>query len=183
MSKPLRIVPILQALTITGFVVAAGLLLWRTDATVQSIAPVLPSLSNLAPVASSTSAALSDTIVNANIFSLSRSAPDDRTFAAGSSDALPEVDAADSISVNAFVADSFSGPSADPVPHLYGVVDGPAGAAALLRLDGRHSAAQLYREGDGAAGYRVRKIGVDRVELDGPSGGIVLHMNRKGNTP
>jgi hypothetical protein len=179
-----RLVTILQGITACGALSAVLLLAWPADTRVAPMAPVLPVLAaNVAPPPQPSAAAMTDSIVNANLFSLTRTAPDDRTFAAAPSDAVIDASPAESFSADAVVDDSLTGGAMEPVPQLYGVVDGPNGLAALLRLDGASRSARLYREGDGAAGYRVRRIGADRVEMDGPSGGVVLHLHTKGKAP
>jgi hypothetical protein len=179
-----RLVTMLQSITACGVVSAVFLLAWPADASVEPMAPALPALAASAtPALQPSAAAMTDSIVNANMFSLTRSAPDDRTFASAPSDAVIDASPAESFSADAVVDDSLSVGASEPVPKLYGVVDGPSGLAALLRLNGASRGARLYREGDGAAGYRVRRIGADRVELDGPSGGVVLHLHTKGKAP
>ena len=183
MRAPLQLVPILQGVTVTGLVAAAVLLAWPPDVDVAPITPTLPALAAAAPGLRTTSASLTDSIVDANIFSLTREAPDNRTFVAAPVDPTADAAFSNSSSANAGVGDSLGTTNADPVPHLYGVVNGPLGTAALLRLDPARKGSRLFHIGEGAAGFRVRSIGVDRVELDGPSGAVVQTLTSKGETP
>ena len=179
----MRLVPILQAVTVTGLLVAGALFAWPPNITVAPIAPTLPALAAAVPPMATTAAALTDSVVSANIFSLTREAPLDRTFVAAPIDPQADPMASGLVIANGGIGDSLATPDADPVPHLYGVVDGPQGAAALLRLDPQRKGSRLFHLGDGAGGYRVRSIGRDRVELDGPNGAIVLTLSPKAATP
>ena len=179
----MKLVPILQAVTVAGLAAAAVLLAWPPNVRVEPIAPTLPKLAAAAPALPRAATSLTDSIVNANIFSLTREAPDDRTFVAAPVDPTVDASAANSSTANAGVGDSLATTNGDPVPHLYGVVNGPLGTAVLLRLDPARRGSRLFHIGEGAAGYRVRRIGADRVELDGPSGAVVLTLTSKGETP
>jgi hypothetical protein len=183
MSTPLRLVPLLQAVTVTGLLAAAALFAWPVNTTVAPIAPTLPALAAAVPPMSATTSALTDTIVSANVFSLTRKAPLDRTFVAAATDQQVDLTPTGSYTANGGIGDSLSTPDSDPVPHLYGVVAGPQGTAALLRLDAARRGSRLFLLGEGAAGYRVRSIGTDRVELDGPTGAIVLTLSAKAGEP
>jgi hypothetical protein len=112
-----------------------------------------------------------DVIVNANIFSFSRKAParryDPLTFGT-EAEALPQPVAAAPV-----VSDE------DAVPKLYGIVGGPDGAAALLRLDAAIAGALLYRAGEKGGAYRVVEIHEQSVVLSGPSGRITLRLVRQ----
>ncbi len=183
MSMATKLVPMLQAVTVAGLAAAAVLLAWPPDVSVAPIAPTLPALAAAAPALPAAATSLTDSIVNANIFSLTREAPDDRTFVAAPVDPTVDATMANSSTANAGVGDSLATTNGDPVPHLYGVVNGPLGTAVLLRLDPARRGSRLFHIGEGAAGYRVRRIGADRVELDGPSGAVVLTLTSKGETP
>ncbi|MES3033948.1 MAG: hypothetical protein V4813_08115 [Gemmatimonadota bacterium] len=185
MTATRHLVPVLQGVTVAALAAAASLLLWPPDVQVAPADPVLPALVALPPVVASPAAALSDSIVNANIFSVTREAPDDRTVAVTPGDAPVLEVTSGEYDADAGIADSSGTASADaaPVPALYGVVHGPMGRAALLRLDPGITGARLFRLGEGAGGYRLRSIGADRVELSGPTGAIVLELVAKGGTP
>ena len=183
MSSRLRLVPILQAVTVTGLIAAAALFAWPPNATVAPIAPTLPALAVAVPHMSTTTSALTDTIVNANVFSLTRKPPTNRTFVAAPTEPQVELTPSGSYIANGGIGDSLATAGGDPVPHLYGVVDGSQGAAALLRLDPARRGSRLFHLGEGAAGYRVHSIGADRVELDGPTGATVLTLSTKAGTP
>lgn len=176
----MRVVPILQAVTVTGALAATALFAWSPDTTVAPLAPTLPPLSAAVPAMTTTAAVLTDSIVHANIFSLTRRAPANRTFAGAPVD--PQADAGTGTPY-AMSGDSLATTDADPVPHLYGVVNGPEGAAVLMRLDPNRRGSRLFHLGEGVAGYRVRSIGADRVELSGPTGVVVLTLAPKEGTP
>jgi len=182
MSTRTRLVPILQAVTVTGLLATVAVLAWPKNTTVAPLAPSLPAIAAHAPSMPANATALTDSIVNANIFSLTREAPDARTFAAGPSDPM-----SDSVSTTfgdaSVPADPGSTADSDPVPALYGVVDGPNGRAALLRLDASRKGSRLFQLGESAGGYRVRSIGADRVELVGPAGSVVLELAVRRVTP
>jgi hypothetical protein len=127
-----------------------------------------------------TASALTDSIVGANIFSLTREAPTSRTFVGGPVDPLLASAASPSDSTGGV---EMTSTDSEPVPALYGVVNGPLGAAALLRLDPAARGSRLFHLGEGVAGYRVRSIGADRVELSGPTGPVVLTLAVRGATP
>ena len=179
-----RLVLVLQGITLVALAVSAVLLAWPHRIGVSSEAPVLPTLAARVAVDSTPVAGLTDSIVNANIFSLTREAPEERTFVASATDGVVGDVPAGEYGADAGLMDSTStgAPELEPVPALYGIVNGPAGRAALLRLDPNTTSARLFQLGEGAAGYRVRSIGANRVELTGPSGPVVLELVAKGGT-
>jgi hypothetical protein len=180
MTSSRRLVLLLQVVTALGSAAAAALLLWPNTPAVASIAPTLPALIADVPSMTTDVSELTDSIVNANMFSLTRKAPAERTFVAAPVDPLV---VADGTMPSGVAIDSTVATDGDPVPALYGVVNGPLGSAALLRLDPTRSGSRLYRLGEGVGGYRVRSIGADRVELDGPAGSTVLTLQTRGGTP
>lgn len=173
----------LQVFTVVAFGLAAALLVWPPNTTVAPIAPTLPALAAAAPEIPSSSTALTDSIVDGNIFSLTREAPVARTFAAAPVDPTDVGPASGVTSADGGVGESLASSDADPVPSLYGVVNGPLGPAALLRLDNARRGSRLFHLGEGSGGYKVRSIGKDNVELDGPSGAVVLTLTSHGVTP
>lgn len=66
--------------------------------------------------------------------------------------------------------------ASDDVPKLFGTMLSADGASALLRLDRRVAAPQLFREGDRAGGYRVVKISERAVTLAGTTGPLTLRL-------
>ena len=114
-------------------------------------------------------ASSADAIIDGNIFSASRKAPP-RRF----NPAEPDEPASAPPVENAEV----SADDEEAVPHLFGIVIGPVGATALLRLDRESPDAQIYREGDRGGRYRIVKINERSVILDGPSGRIELRLPR-----
>ncbi len=89
MTATRHLVPVLQGVTVAALAAAASLLLWPPDVQVAPADPVLPALVALPPVVASPAAALSDSIVNANIFSVTREAPDVTVFKMVGKAALP----------------------------------------------------------------------------------------------
>ena len=122
-----------------------------------------------------------DRVVHTDIFSPRRSAPSRRyTFG----EASPELDAAPADPSPSSLAgepmDSTTASTAnDAVPHLYGTMQGPTGATALLRLEADVSEPRLFRVGDRAGGYRVTDIGDRSVTLMGSSGRVVLRLKQR----
>lgn len=179
----MRLVPVLQAVTVTGLIAAAALLAWPPDTAVAPVAPTLPALAAAAPAIPTIASTLTDSIVTSNLFSLTRKAPDARTFAAAPVDPTLDMSGSGSTTANGGIGDSLATTGLEPVPHLYGVVNGPQGAAVLLRLDSNRRGSRLFHLGEGAAGYTVHSIGADRVELTGPTGAVVLTLAPKEGTP
>ncbi|MBC7843166.1 MAG: hypothetical protein H7099_12675 [Gemmatimonadaceae bacterium] len=179
----MRLVPVLQAVTVAGLIAAAALLAWPPNSTVVPVAPTLPALAAAAPAMATDASAFTDSIVSSNLFSLTRKAPDARTFAAAPVDPTFDMSGSGSMTANGGIGDSLATTGLEPVPHLYGVVNGPQGAAVLLRLDTNRRGSRLFHLGEGAAGYTVRSIGADRVELTGPTGAVVLTLAPKEGTP
>jgi hypothetical protein len=177
-------VRLLQIATAIGAVLAMAFLLWPVRVDVAPIVPIVMAAQDASVAPLANRMAQRDSILDANIFSPSRTAPDERTMATVATDGTLPVDApADSFTVGGGVGDTLVARADDRVPALYGIVDGVDGRAALLRLDASRPGAHLYRVGDGAAGYRVRSIGADRAEITGPQGGMVLHLSSRGHTP
>jgi hypothetical protein len=176
----------MQVSTAIGLLLAAALLLWPADTSVTAAPPPLAFSTAEPPKAAVGVQAVTDSIIATNLFSLSRQAPVSRTFVAAPSDAAPPPDTyvADSATnLNGALGDSLEPESTERVPRLYGVVDGPLGTAALLRLTRASRAARLFRVGDGAGGYTVQRILADRVMLSGPSGSVVLRLSQQRKEP
>ena len=154
----------LRGVTLTAAAIAVAALLWPPSLPRTEIAPagLGASPSVLREVAE---ADVPGRIAQGNIFSSTRSAPRTRYRPNGSGAEEPGL--ADE-SVTASVG----------VPELYGIVPGPSGAAALMRLDATVEGAQLYREGDRGGRYRVDRIGDDTVVLTGPAGRVELRLGR-----
>lgn len=183
MRFPTRFVPVMRATAAVALATALVLLAWPPDTDVAPVAPALPALTPSVPPMPKDLTALTDSIVDANIFSLSREAPRSRTYVAEPVDPIQDSASTGLYGADAGVPDSLTLPSPDRVPALYGVVDGPTGRAALLRLDATRRGAQLYRIGEGVGSTRVRSIGADRVELSGPAGRVVLRMGPSRSAP
>ena len=183
-----RLVTVLKVTTAVSVACALAALLWPTRLQVTPVAPALAAVG-----APDTQLVAGDTltgemIVDANIFSPSRQRPESRTVAREGVAVAEPVDEMgfavdDTVSADAMAADGVAERTEDAVPRLYGVVDGVAGPQALLRLERARPGATLYREGDRAGGYRVRRIDADRVALDGPRGGLVLRLMPRRSTP
>jgi hypothetical protein len=168
-----RLEPVLRALTALFVVIALGALLWPSSAPRAEIAPAGL---DAAPTKRSASVAAADqstrAIIAGNIFSASRTAPRARY-----NPFEPDPVAVEPAFGNG-VIDSPAIPDEDAVPRLFGIVVGPAGTTALMRLDPQQSEAQLYREGDRGGVYRVVKVTQQSVTLSGPRGQTVLQLKR-----
>ena len=184
MKTSARLVPMLRGITLVALIASVLLLAWPQRIAVSTVPPALPTLTTRVPESSATARGLTDSIVNANIFSLTREAPEERTFVASATEGIAGDTPSGEYGADAGLMDTTAAGSSalEPVPALYGIVNGPAGRAALLRLDPNTTSARLFQLGEGAAGYRVRSIGADRVELTGPSGPVVLELVAKGGT-
>jgi hypothetical protein len=164
----------LRALTV-AFVTVGGVALLRSPAVPDGeLLPEgldTPTSSGAHHVLPNADPGAAERVVTGNIFSSARRAPRARydPFAPTPDPFAPSASDPD-MSAPATAADP------DAVPRLYGMVTGPAGAAALLRLDPGKPEAQLYREGERGGAYRVEKIDGQSVVLVGPSGRIVLRL-------
>ena len=123
-------------------------------------------------------------IVRGNLFSLSRRTPSSRfvappgTFAGDPAPAAPIAPFDGTLSESPASNDVASEANAsgdDAVPRLYGIVTVDGRRSALLRLV-RGRAPSLYGDGEGAGGYRVREVRVDRVLLQTPSGTRTMRL-------
>ncbi len=160
--------------------IVAGFALLRPPSVPDATLPVdglaAPTLPH-APITHDAAARV-QTILQANLFSAARTPP-----AVRYSPLEPDAENVDAMFFEEPDADPGAG-GEDEVPKLYGTVIGPAGPIALLRLDPARPDAQVYREGDRAAGWRVHRINEQSVVLDGPEGRIVLRLIRpEGSTP
>lgn len=173
----------LQTVTGAALLCTAALLAIPSQAAVVPRVPTLPPMQAQEPAPLVNTTALSDSIVNANIFSLAREAPDERTFVAAAADTLPETEAAVPFETDVASGDPAMSVPTNRVPALFGVVNGPAGRAALLRLDAATAGARLFRAGEGTAGYTVRSIGADRVVLHGASGSVTVTLSTRDSVP
>jgi hypothetical protein len=117
-------------------------------------------------------AAAAELVIASNIFSSSRRAPATRYDPY----APPPDPYAPTLQEYGTPEPMADAPDPDAVPRLFGIVTGPAGPAALLRLDPASPQARLYRAGERGAAYRVEKIEGQEVVLVGPSGRIVLRL-------
>jgi len=164
----------LRALTAIFVLSALGALLWR-PATGALRAPDADFDAAPAPSVAVAAAdpATTESIIAANIFSPSRTPPAARyqPLAIGDDAAAAEV-------ANAAPADATMVDAEDAVPRLYGVIAGPHGRAALLRLDPDAPDAQLLREGESSGSYRVVRINEQSVVLTGPAGRVELRLIR-----
>jgi hypothetical protein len=112
-----------------------------------------------------------ETVLDANIFSVTRARPRNRYDPYGS---LPNAPPA--MTPGSYEPDVTPLSPEETVPRLFGTVVGPGGAAALLRLDPATPEARLYREGESGGRYRVVRILDQSVVLMGPNGSITLRL-------
>ncbi len=108
-------------------------------------------------------------VVANNVFAASRRAPGRRYAPATDASAAPDAAVGDpGIAFDpAFSADS---------PSLMGTVIDALGARALLMAPAVDSLPKFYTVGERIGAYRIRRIEVGRVTLDGPNGRIVLQL-------
>jgi hypothetical protein len=166
-----RLEPALRALAAIFLIIAIAGLFWPSGPSRAVIAPELQSAPTKQTIAAQP--AVADAIIASNIFSSSRKPPRSRynPFEPEPTpvETIPDVGAAEPV------------PDEDAVPRLFGIVIGPRGAEALLRLDRTIPDAQLYKEGDRAGVYRVVKVEAQSVTLTGPRGRVVLQLKRPEN--
>lgn len=167
----------LRACTLAGGIGAVAAAAWPVDAPPAPMA-VRPATDD---AASDRPAPDADAVIRTNLFSPTRRAPAAREQLA-TLDTFPEPTVAgDGAGMTG--SDVAAGFDAQPVPQLLGIVDGPGGARALLRLDADKARAALFGVGDGTNGWRVVAIGGTSVTLDGPSGRQVVSLQARSGTP
>jgi hypothetical protein len=179
---PQRRIRTLMGITVAGAVVALGALLRAPDVRVAPRPLALAPAGVASAVDVRVDPARVDEVLAGNIFSPQRRRPQQRTMLAvvdGVADSLApavamEGDIAPSAVTDPSVAAAIR--TEDAVPRLYGVVSDGRGYAALLRLDRTQPGAALYREGERAGAYAVRRIESDRVWLNGPRGAQSLRL-------
>ena len=164
-----------------ALVAVAGLVVLALPAAPDSVGAV-PSHSVALPLTKTAAAVPSDsaaiaTILRANIFSDARRpvpAPGRPDVAANGISAAPGTTA----NISRPVADDSAPPAprSPDGPRLFGIIPGPDGPLALLRLDSPGTAALPYHVGDRAGRYRVVSIGDRDVVIDGPAGRRTLRM-------
>ena len=185
---PQRRVQLLMGATFAGVLAAVALLLRAPDVAVTPRAVALPAVSATVAEGVSVDSSRIDEVLNGNVFSPQRRRPVQRTLLAAAEPTLDttasmQAMAGDVAGVPSVPADSSSARVEDGVPRLYGVVVNDGVTGALLRLDRSRPGAALYREGDRAGGFVVRRIEVDRVALDGPRGALWLRLAPRRNVP
>jgi hypothetical protein len=162
----------LRALTALFVVVALFALVWQPAIPDAAIPPSgLAAFNTNAPPATTGNAHVVDAIVTSNIFAASRVAPA-RRYDPAAFDAQTTSPEPDAVITDVMMTGDAR------VPQLFGIVAGPSGASALLRLDVNSEDATLYRVGDRDGGYRVDEINEQSVVLTGPAGRIVLRLNK-----
>ena len=152
--------------------VAAVALAWPAHVPTRTVAP--PGIDRIATKAATprtltANSDAADAVIAGNIFNATRTAPPRR---------YNPTEPDESVIVAPPEPEQIEANDEESVPHLFGVVIGPAGATALLRLDATIPEAQIYREGDAAGGYRIVKINERSVILDGPTGRFELRLKR-----
>lgn len=105
-------------------------------------------------------------MVRANLFSATRQAPRSR-FVLPGQELTPDLTAVPTAPV---VSDDVA---------LQGVVTLDGVARALIRFPGADSVPKLVQVGDRVSGYRVRRIGADRVELSSSAGTRTVRLLRR----
>jgi hypothetical protein len=180
-----RLLLALKGVTVAGAVATGAIVATPPAVSVTPVAPVIARTRTAPAAVPDSSPEAAALVVATNVFSPTREAPDERTYAGDGDGAWSDDDdAATGAGDVAFdggmpASDSTSTAAEDPVPHLYGIVQGPAGEAALLRLDRAGKGGRLFRIGDGAGGWRVASIGTEQVTLAGAGGTRVLRLARR----
>lgn len=150
-------------------VLGVALLVWPVGR-VSPSAAAANSATVSAPNATSRSSAegdaLAEQIVNTNLFSATRRAPRERFVLPGTT-TMPDP--------STYLLPP--GTVMDAGPVLYGIVTVDGTRRALLQLH-PDSAPRVAAVGQRLAGYRVRAIGADRVELSSSSGSRVVRLSR-----
>lgn len=163
-----------------GAAATVGIVAIAPSARVVPVAPVVAPVRQAPPAVPDSSAEAADLVINTNVFSPTREAPPGRTYASRGDEPAAAGDVAydTGLPADTTAADDGSGvtPTEDPVPHLYGIVQGTAGDAALLRLDRAAKGGRLYHVGEGSGGWRVAAIGADRVTLASGEGTRVVRL-------
>lgn len=157
---------------LTVFLVVAGVLFWvleppipRVEAS-QSPARSGSSGSRSVAPASGRTVADANAIVEGNMFSASRAAPRVRYTppTAGSSGIINEPATVEMAAVPV------------ELPRVYGVMNGPSGAMALIQPDSAGASGRIFREGDRVGVFRIEKILGASIIVRGPSGRVEIHV-------
>ena len=118
------------------------------------------------PLSDSRSDSSMGSMVRTNLFSATRQSPRARFVLPGQEPLMTPV------------ADPVTSLSTDGL-ELQGVLMVNGVRRALLRVPGSDSVPRVVQTGDRVGGYRVRTIGVDRVELSSESGTRTVRLRRK----
>ncbi|AHG91942.1 hypothetical protein J421_4405 [Gemmatirosa kalamazoonensis] len=150
--------------------VAAAALAWPASGRV----PELPAVAALAaPRAAPAVPPTSDAVVRADVFAIGHAPPRAR-WAPPPVDTLPP-----GLAPDPSAASEVETPVVEP-PRFYGTVTDAAGPAALLRPPGA-AESRLFRAGDLAGRWRVRRVLPDRVTLASPDGApVTLRLPARG---
>jgi hypothetical protein len=151
-------------------IVSAGAVLWQPaleiDLPDESAGALLGDSVSAFTAARMSNISAADRIIANNLFAATRRAPGKRFSPRTAAQATDPGDA---------------GPVFDPsysadAPSLLGTVLDALGDRALLLASPADSLARFYRVGDRVGAFRIRRIDVGRVTLDGPSGRVVLDL-------
>ena len=177
---PDRVLVACKVIAALGAATTVGILTVAPGERVAPIAPVVPPVRQAPPPVPDSSAEAAQVVVHTNVFAPSREAPPGRTYASRGDEPAAAGDVAydPGLPADTTAPDAGSGvaPTEDPVPTLYGIVQGTAGDAALLRLDRAAKGGRLYRVGEGSGGWRVAAIGADRVTLATGEGTRIVRL-------
>jgi hypothetical protein len=153
-------------------VASAMLVLLGVIALVVPVAPIAERQVEVSPapqerlMQSSQSDSSLRSMVRTNLFSSTRQAPRVRFVIPGQEPlVMPVADPATSANTDG--------------PELQGVLMVNGVRRALLRVPGSDSVPRVVQTGDRVGGYRVRTIGMDRVELSSESGTRIVRLRRK----
>ncbi len=168
------------ALTASAAVLAViAVALWVAEPNLPtgSVAPGIASpRADSAVSAAGSDAADAGAIVNANIFSATRSAPRGRRNPARN---FPEEYSAPATTAEPDGGGMSSGDIFTPPPRLFGTMVGAGRSTALLQADSAGAAGRLYHEGDRVGNYRLVRILSNSVIVTGPRGRLELPIRTK----
>lgn len=155
-------------------VAAVAALLWRGAPSVTARAVSLPSAAAPGATAPDDADSLAARVVATNLFSATRRTPRERFTAPGQAPAEPS-----------FLPDPYAtggGPAPpDEGPRVVGIVLVNGVRRALIDAGAADSTPRLLAVGDRIAGYRVRRIDAEFVELSSSSGTRTVRLSRRSS--
>jgi hypothetical protein len=155
-------------------VVALAALAWRGAPSVPPRAAHLPPAATEQAVLPADADSLAARLVATNLFSATRRAPRERFVAPGQ-------DAAGVVPLPDPTVPSGVTSASDDGPRVVGIVTVNGVRRALIDAGTADSTPRLLAVGDRIAGYRVRRIGAELVELTSSSGTRTVRLSRRSS--